>query len=58
MRHVQLWDSQHVYRMDDGPAGKWTPVLWKAWPSLEEVTEKGILEIGGIEVKGHLTGHI
>lgn len=50
MRRVQLWDSQHVYRLDHGPVGKWTPVVWKAYPGLKETTKGEILEVGCLSV--------
>ena len=58
MRQVQLWDDEHVYRIDDSPTGKWTPVLWQGWPGLQETTENKILEQGGYVVKNLLTSRI
>lgn len=58
MRRVGLWDSQHIYRCDDGIPGRWTPVMWKAWPHLQETGEKETLEMGDLSVMQLLAGHV
>lgn len=56
MRKIQLWDSEHIYCLYDGPTGKWTPVIWRAWLGLEETDEEEVLDMGSIAAKACLPG--
>ena len=57
-----MWGrSEHVYRIDNGPTGKWIPVLWKTLQCREEEKEimgQKVLEKGGQDVKSALLNGI